>query len=88
VGPDERLAINIDAHVSLMFKNAESDSLPIHNAIKECLTQRTRKILDNWDQFSQDSDMTDNLQLTNGGPDIEAVRKLVESFVGPEAATA
>jgi len=74
--------------VNWVFGNMQCYNLPIRNAIMKTLTQRIRKILDDWDQLSQDSNIVENLQPINEIPDIEAVRKLVESFVHPEAVTA
>jgi hypothetical protein len=90
-GTGERRASRIPTvgtQVSWVFRNVQTYNLLIRNAIMESLTQRIRKILDDWDQFSQDPNITENLQPANGIHDIEAVRTLVESFVHPEAATA
>jgi hypothetical protein len=72
--------------IILPFGNVKYCDLRFRLAITESLSQRTRKILDNWDQLSQDPSITENLQPTNGIPDIEAVRKLIETFVRPEVA--
>jgi hypothetical protein len=73
--------------IILPFGNVKYCDMRFRLAITESLSQRTRKILEDWDQLSQDPGITENLQPANGIHDIEAVRKLVQSFVPYEAAT-
>jgi hypothetical protein len=61
--------------------------LPTGGLIGGITDQRIHNIIREWDQYvAVDPTMAENLQF-KGSPDINAVRKLVESFVDPNAGT-
>jgi hypothetical protein len=61
--------------------------LPIGKLIGGRIDKRIHNILREWDQrVAADPTMVENLQF-KGSPDINAVRKLVESFIDPDTAT-